>query len=181
MAKRLLYLLPVLIFVVISGYFVWGLVWAPDPRTVPSAMIDKPVPEFDLPPLEGTGLPGLATADLKTGEVTLVNIFASWCIPCRVEHPLLMELAKDPAIRLMGIDYRDRPEDAVQWLAALGNPYRRIGVDTNGRNAIEWGSAGVPETFIIDRTGKIRYQHIGPIHPHELKGTILPLIEALSQ
>ena len=114
MTKRLLYLLPVLIFVVISAYFVWGLVWGPDPRTVPSALIDKPVPEFDLPPLEGTGLPGLATADLKTGEVTLVNIFASWCLPCRVEHPQLMKLAEDPVIRLMGIDYRDKPEDAIR-------------------------------------------------------------------
>lgn len=181
MAKRLLYFLPVLIFVVISAYFVWGLVWGPDPRTVPSAMIDKPVPEFDLPPVAGMDLPGLATADLLTGEVTLVNIFASWCIPCRIEHPQLMKLAEDPAIRLMGIDFRDTPEAAVQFLTTLGNPYRRIGFDARGRTAIDWGSAGVPETFVIDRAGRIRYQHIGPIHANELADTILPLIERLSQ
>ena len=181
MAKRLLYLLPIVIFALVAGYFFWGLVSERNPREVPSALIDKPVPQFDLPPLEGTGLPGLSTADLVNGEVTLVNIFASWCLPCRAEHPLLMKLAEDPSIRLVGIDYRDDPAAGLKWLNELGNPYRRIGLDTRGRAAIDWGSAGVPETFIIDRNGKVRYQHIGPIHQSQLEQTILPLIEALGR
>ena len=181
MTKRLLYLLPALVFAVVAAYFVWGLVSGRDPRAVPSALIDKPVPQFELPLLEGTDLPGLSTADLKTGEVTLVNIFAAWCLPCRAEHPLLMELAEDPSIRLVGIDYRDDPEAGLKWLQELGNPYRRIGVDARGRAAIEWGSSGVPETFVIDRTGRVRYQHIGPIHQSQLDQTILPLLEELRQ
>jgi cytochrome c biogenesis protein CcmG/thiol:disulfide interchange protein DsbE len=181
MVKRLLFLLPVLLFAVIAGYFLWGLNPGRDPKAVPSALIDKPVPAFELPSLDGTDLPGLETADLTNGGVTLVNIFASWCLPCRAEHPLLMELAKDPEIRLVGIAFRDKPEDTVAWLAELGNPYGRIGVDARGRAAIDWGSSGVPETFVIDRTGKIRYQHIGPIHPNQLKQTILPLLEDLAR
>ncbi len=181
MPKRLLFLLPVVVFTLIAGYFFWGLVSGRDPRAVPSALIDRPVPQFELPPLEGTGLPGLSTADLVNGEVTLVNIFASWCLPCRAEHPLLMKLAEDPSITLVGIDYRDDPAAGLRWLDELGNPYRRIGVDARGRAAIDWGSSGVPETFVIDRAGKVRYQHIGPIHQSQLERTILPLIEALGR
>ena len=181
MSKRRLYLLPAVIFAVVVGYFLWGLVSGRDPRAVPSALVDKPVPQFDLPPLEGTGVPGLATADLANGEVTLVNLFASWCLPCRAEHPLLMELAEGTSVRLVGINYRDDPAAGARWLAELGNPYARIGVDAAGRAAIEWGSSGVPETFVIDRDGRVRYQHIGPIHPSELEQKILPLVEALEQ
>ena len=181
MAKRLLYLLPVAIFVLVAAYFVWGLVSGRNPREVPSALIEKPVPQFDLPPLEGTGLPGLATADLVNGEVTLVNIFASWCLPCRAEHPLLMELAKDSSIRLVGINFRDDPAAGVRWLAELGNPYSRIGADLNARTGIDWGVSGVPETYIIDREGRIRYQHIGPMQLRDYEETIRPLIEDLKQ
>ena len=181
MVKRLLYLLPVAVFAVVAGYFVWGLDPNRNPRNVPSALVDKPVPQLDLPPLEGTGLPGFSTADLTSGEVGLVNIFASWCIPCRAEHAQLMKLVEDPSIRLFGINFRDKPKDALDWLAQLGNPYRAIGVDERGRAAIEWGSSGVPETFVIDRTGRVRYQHIGPILEHDLEEKILPLIEELSR
>ena len=178
--RRLLFFLPLGVFVVVAGYFLWGLDPARDPREVRSALVDKPVPTFDLPPVEDTGVPGLATADLS-GEVTLVNFFASWCIPCLAEHPLLVELAEDPSIRLVGINYRDEPPAGARWLERLGNPYRRIGLDDRGRTAIDWGVSGVPETFIIDKEGRIRHQHIGPIHPNQLKEEILPILEALKE
>ena len=179
--KRFLFLMPALIFAVIVGYFVWGLNPARDPSRVPSALIDKPVPDFDLAPLEGTGKPGLKTADFGDGRVTLVNFFASWCLPCRAEHPLLMRLAEEERVRLVAINYKDEAANAVQWLSSLGDPYARIGVDRGGRTAIDWGVSGVPETFVIDGGGRIRYQHIGPIHPRQLDQTILPLIESLAR
>lgn len=180
MGGRLLYLLPIMVFAVVAGYFVWGLNPARDPSQVPSALIDKPVPRFDLPALDGVERPGLATTDLNGGQVTLVNFFASWCLPCRAEHPLLMDLAENKSLRLVAINYKDKPADAVRWLAELGNPYARIGADRPGRTAIDWGVSGVPETFVVDRDGRIRYQHIGPIHPSQLEDTILPLIESLA-
>ena len=181
MGRRLLYLLPALVFAVLMCYFVWGLDPARDPSQVPSALIDKPVPSFDLPPLDGTDRPGLATTDLNGGQVTLVNFFASWCLPCRAEHPLLMDLAENNSVRLVAINYKDKPAEAVRWLADLGNPYTQIGVDRPGRTAIDWGVSGVPETFVVDQGGRIRYQHIGPIHPSQLEETILPLIGTLVQ
>ena len=182
MAKRLLFLLPALIFAVVVGYFVWGLT-DPDrnPSEVPSAMVGQPVPEIDLPPIDGGDLPGLKTADLRNGRVTLVNFFASWCIPCRAEHPLLMDLADEGTVRLVGINYKDRPVDALNWLDELGNPYERIGADHNARAGIEFGVSGVPETYVIDREGRIRYQRIGPIDHRELEDRIRPLVEELSQ
>lgn len=181
MAKRWFFLLPGVVFAVVVGYFFWGLNPDRDPRAVPSALIDKPVPAFELPPLDGIDRPGLASADLKAGEVVLVNVFASWCIPCRAEHPLLMELAAADSVRVVGINYRDKPADARRWLAQLGNPYRRIGADERGRTAIDWGVSGVPETFVVDRTGRIRYQHIGPMARPDLEDKILPLLEVLSR
>jgi cytochrome c biogenesis protein CcmG, thiol:disulfide interchange protein DsbE len=130
---------------------------------LPSAMIDKPAPEFDLKPLPGANLPGIGTADLK-GQVILINFFASWCVPCRVEHPVLMRLAKE-GVRIWGISYKDKPEDALRFLAEGGTPYERIGVDEGGRTFIDFGAYGVPETFIIDAEGRIRYREAGPISP----------------
>ncbi|MEE8535518.1 MAG: DsbE family thiol:disulfide interchange protein [Kiloniellales bacterium] len=181
MLRRWLFLLPVVVFAVVAGYFVWGLDPSRDPRAVPSALVNEPVPDFELPPIEGMDVPGLATADLGNGEVSLVNFFASWCIPCKYEHPLLMKLADDRAARIIGINYRDKPENARRWLTQLGNPYERIGADENGRVAIDWGLSGVPETFVIDRDGHIRYQQIGPITPQDLNRIILPMIEELSR
>ena len=180
MSKRLLFLLPVAVFLVVAGYFVWGLTDPTrNPSQVPSALVGKPVPSFDLPAVAGLDRPGLATADLADGEVTLVNIFASWCIPCRAEHPFFMELAEQDRVRMVGINYRDKPEDAVAWLEELGNPYARVGADSNARAGIEWGVSGVPETFVIDSAGMIRYQHIGPITPRDLEEVILPLVDGL--
>ncbi len=181
MLQRWPFLLPVLVFAVVAGYLFWGLNPDRNPSDVPSALIDKPVPDFDLPPLDGLELPGLATADLTDGGVTLVNFFASWCIPCRYEHPLFMELAAAGRVRVIGINYRDEAEDARRWLALLGTPYDRVGAARTGRTAIDWGVSGVPETFVVDRTGRIRYQQIGPVTPMVLEEKILPMIEALSR
>ncbi|MGF1611843.1 MAG: DsbE family thiol:disulfide interchange protein [Kiloniellales bacterium] len=177
--KRLLYFLPVLIFAVVAGYFLWGLDPARDPRAVPSARVGTAVTPFELPPLDGSAIPGLSSADLADGQVTLVNFFASWCVPCRAEHPLLMQLAAGGTLRLVGINYKDAPADASKWLDELGNPYDRIGADRDGRAGIDWGVSGVPETFIVDRQGVIRHQHIGPVMPRDLERKILPLVEEL--
>jgi cytochrome c biogenesis protein CcmG/thiol:disulfide interchange protein DsbE len=173
--RRLIYILPLALFVVLAGYFVVGL--TRDPSIVPSALIDKPVPDFTLPALLKDGK-GLATADLK-GKVTLVNVFASWCVPCRIEHPLLMRLAHEQGVTVHGINYKDKPEDAVRWLNQGGNPYAAIGADQDGRVSIDWGVYGVPETYVVDPQGRIRYKVVGPLMPEEVQKTILPLIKEL--
>lgn len=148
-----------------------------NPRLIPSPLIGKPVPEFHLPPVKGRKL-GLSRKDLQ-GEVSLVNVFASWCAACRDEHPLFMELARQAIVPIHGLDYKDSPDDAAEWLDTLGDPYTRTGADRNGRVAIDWGVYGVPETFVVDREGRIAYKHIGPIDQAVLQEKILPLIERL--
>jgi cytochrome c biogenesis protein CcmG, thiol:disulfide interchange protein DsbE len=177
--RRLFYLAPVLVFLVVAGYFLWGLNPERDPRVLPSVLIDKPAPEFAAAPLAGMPVPGLSTADLRTGQVSLVNVFASWCIPCRAEHPLLMDLARSGEVAIFGLNYKNKPEEAVAWLEELGNPYTRIGTDEKGRIGIDWGVSGVPETFVIDGAGRIRYRHWGPIDKSAMEQIILPLIEEL--
>ena len=176
--KRLLFILPVLIFVVVGIGLAVGL--TRDPSVLPSALIDKEVPSFVLPPLEGHDKPGLQTTDLATGEVALVNVFASWCVPCRVEHPLLMRLAEE-GVPIYGINYKDRPEDARAWLAELGDPFERIGMDRDGRVGIEWGVYGVPETFVVDAEGRIRHKHVGPLQARDVETTILPMLAELRE
>src|SRR5215470_10646998 len=154
--RRLAYLLPVALFLVLAGYFFLSL--QRDPGLLPSALIDKPAPQFALPGLGSK--PGLGNADLA-GRVVLVNFFASWCAPCRVEHPLLMRLAEEGRVTLYGIDYKDKPEDATRLLAQLGDPYGRIGVDGDGRTVIDFGVYGVPETYVVDKSGRIRYRQVG--------------------
>ncbi len=181
MPRRLLYVVPVLIFGVNAGYFLGGLNPGRDVRLIPSVMIDQPVPEFELGPIEGMDGPGLKTADLTGGQVTLVNFFASWCVPCRIEHPLLIELVERDGVRLVGINYKNEAEEARAWLAQLGNPYARIGADTTGRAGIEWGVYGLPETFIIDKKGRIRYRHVGQLDADALERTIRPLLRELAK
>ncbi len=181
MRRRLLFLVPAIIFAAIAGQFLWGLDPERDPRAIPSVMIDKPVPEFDLGPIEGMEGPGLKTADLTGGQVTLVNFFASWCLPCRIEHPILIELVKRDGARLVGINYKNEPEEARVWLAELGNPYAMIGADVSGRAGIEWGVYGLPETFVVDKKGRIRYRHTGPIDPRTLEQKIRPLLRKLGK
>ena len=179
--RQLAYLAPLIIFGVLTAYFVWGLNPDRDPRAIPSVMIDKPVPEFALPPIDGLESMGLSAADLRTGEVTLVNFFASWCVPCRLEHRFLIELAAKDKIRVFGINYKNKAEEARAWLAELGNPYGRIGADTTGRVGIDWGVYGLPETFIVDVNGRIRYRQLGQIDQQTLDRTIRPLIRELSK
>ena len=179
--RRMAYLLPLAAFAALVAYFVWGLNPSRDPRAIPSAMIDRPVPEFALPPIEGLDGPGLSASDLRTGEVTLVNFFASWCVPCRVEHPFLLELATRDKVRLFGINYKNKPAEARAWLAELGNPYGRLGADATGRVGIDWGVYGLPVTFIVDGNGRIRYRQLGPIDEETLAHTIRPLIRELSK
>jgi cytochrome c biogenesis protein CcmG/thiol:disulfide interchange protein DsbE len=175
--RRLLYFLPVLVFVGVGIGLAVGL--TRDPSTLPSALIDQPVPTFALPPIAGMPGEGLSSADL-IGEVSLVNVFASWCVPCRAEHPLLLALAERGVV-INGINYKDPAEQAAAWLAELGNPFARIGADRDGRVAIDFGVYGVPETFVIDREGRIRHRHVGPLRARDVEDTLLPLIEQLAR
>ena len=175
--RRALYLLPVLVFVGVGIGLAVGL--TRDPGTLPSALIDKAVPTFELPPIEGMPGEGLSSTDL-VGEVSLLNVFASWCVPCRAEHPLMMALAERGVV-INGIDYKDPAEQAARWLEELGNPFARIGADRSGRVAIDFGVYGVPETFVVDREGRIRYKFVGPLQPRDLTETLLPMLDHLGR
>jgi cytochrome c biogenesis protein CcmG/thiol:disulfide interchange protein DsbE len=174
--RRWLYLMPVLVFAGVGIGLALGL--TRDPSILPSALIGKAVPTFDLPPVQGLDRPGLSSADLK-GRVVLVNVFASWCIPCRSEHPLLMRLA-DSGVPIYGINYKDKPDQIDAWLGELGNPFARIGDDRSGRVAIDWGVYGVPETFVIDAEGRIRQKFVGPLMPQDVDQTLLPTLAKLN-
>lgn len=148
-----------------------------DPGLIRSVLIDKPAPQFSLAPVEGLDSPGFDTAAL-TGQVTVVNVFASWCIPCRDEHPLLEALKAETGAKLVGINQKDAPQNARAFLTELGNPYDAVGADANGRVSIDWGVYGVPETFVVDANGIIRFKHIGPMTPDSLEREVIPAIEA---
>ncbi len=172
--KRILLILPLGIALLIGGFALWGL-WADrNPSEVPSALISRPVPEFDLPPVPGVGVPGLKRADLTAGgPPVLVNVFASWCVPCKAEHAVLSRLVRDRGVVLYGINYKDKVEDARKWLEDLGNPYSRIGSDLDGRAGIEWGLTGVPETFVVRGDGTVAYRYVGPIVGAEAQKKIM--------
>ncbi len=176
--RRLLYVLPLAVFAVLAVYFALGL--GMDPKIIPSALIDKPVPQFTLLPIEGGPGRGLSDTDLK-GGVSVVNVFASWCIPCKAEHPLITRLAGMGVATVHGLNYKDKAADALKWLADLGDPYDRIGADGDGRVGIDWGVYGVPETFVVDAQGRIRHKHVGPLTRKSLEGELLPIIRGLSQ
>lgn len=162
--QRLLFLSPLLIAVVVGGFFLWGLNPERNPNEIPSVLISQPAPEFQLPGISGLSTPGLGRRDLLTEESPIVlNVFASWCVPCRAEHAVLTDLVAQDGVTLLGINYKDKPEDAVKWLEELGNPYSRIGADINGRAGIEWGISGVPETFIVGRDGIVLFRYVGPV------------------
>ena len=175
--RRIALFVPLVVFVGIGLFLAIGL--ALDPREVPSVLIGKPVPQFALPPVQGRYL-GLATKDLK-GEVSLVNVFASWCVACREEHPLLMQISREGIVSVHGLNYKDAPTAAARWLDQMGDPYRRTGADLDGRVAIDWGVYGVPETFVVDANGTIAYKRIGPITPDVWYNTMLPLIRSLQK
>lgn len=180
-----LVLLPLVLFAALAGLFLFQLTLGNDPQKIPSALLNKPAPDFALAPVpdlirDDDPVPSFSRDDLL-GKVSVVNIFASWCVPCRQEHPLLEDLATVEGIQLLGINYKDKPENARRFLGSLGNPYSRIGADDAGRTAIEWGVYGVPETFIVDTHGMIRYKFIGPLSPQSYRDVFLPELRKIQQ
>lgn len=177
MNKRFLFLAPLLLFLVLVGYFAVGL--TKDPKVLPNMLAGKPVPEFVLAPLLGRDDRGFKNADLM-GDVTLVNVFGSWCVACRVEHPFLMELAAQKSIPVHAIDWREEdPKAGPQWLKKFGDPYTLVGDDPKSKAAISFGVTGAPETFLVDRSGVVRFKHIGPLNRQIWNDTLNPLIEQL--
>ena len=181
--RKLIAFLPLALFVALAALFFLRL--GGDPSRVPSVLIGRPAPATVLPPVEGlerggTPLPGI-TPDIFSGKVTLVNVWASWCVPCHDEAPLLDQLAQDERFQIVGINYKDQPENARRFLGRYGNPFVAAGADSNGRASIEWGVYGVPETYLIDKAGIIRMKHTGPISRDDFSGKILPLLEELSR
>jgi cytochrome c biogenesis protein CcmG/thiol:disulfide interchange protein DsbE len=175
--RRLIVLVPLVLFVAVVVLFLIRL-FAGDPSRIPSALIGHPAPQTTLPPVaglerDGKPIPGIEPASFK-GAVTLVNVWASWCVPCHDEAPLLVQLAQDPRLRIIGINYKDEPENARRFLGRYGNPFSAAGADPNGRAAIEWGVYGVPETFIVGRDGRIAYKLVGPINAEKFERVVLP-------
>lgn len=173
MKRILLAVLPLVLLVGLVAVFALNM--DRDPSLVRSVLINKPAPTFALAAVSGTGTEGFDTASLK-GEVTVVNVFASWCIPCREEHPMLERLKAETGVRIFGINQRDAPENATAFLTELGNPYDRIGGDTDNRVSIDWGVYGVPETFVVNAQGVITFKHVGPITPESLERDVIPAI-----
>jgi cytochrome c biogenesis protein CcmG/thiol:disulfide interchange protein DsbE len=175
--KRLIFILPVLAFMGMIAVFGVGL--TKDPKVLPSQLIDRPLPQFALPGIEAVpgGGPGFASASLK-GEPVLLNIFASWCAACPQEHPVLTHIGEE-GFPVYGIAWKDKPQDSREWIARFGDPYTRIAADENGRTAIDLGVTGVPETFIVDKAGRVRFKQIGPISPETWEATIKPLMQKL--
>jgi cytochrome c biogenesis protein CcmG, thiol:disulfide interchange protein DsbE len=177
---RLIVVVPLILFAGLTAIFLIRLN-AGDPSLIPSALIGHPVPQTALPPIaglkrEGAGVPGIDPASFK-GAVTVVNVWASWCVPCHDEAPLLMELAQDQRLRVIGINYKDDADNARRFLGRYGNPFAAAGADQNGRAAIEWGVYGVPETFVIGRDARIAYKLIGPITPENFQSILVPQID----
>jgi cytochrome c biogenesis protein CcmG/thiol:disulfide interchange protein DsbE len=173
--RRLIYLLPVILFTALVGYFARALRPDHDPSEVPSALIGQEAPEFSLAGLHGAGI----NRDGLKGGPVLINFFASWCVPCRIEHPLLMRLAEHDHVPLYGIDYKDQPADATKLLAQFGDPYRGIGMDLDGRVGLDFGVYGVPETYVLDSEGHIRKRFVGPLTARQVDDELLPLLKQL--
>ncbi len=169
-------LLPLVVFVAVAIIFFRQLESGKNISEIPSALIGTKAPTLALPGLEGATVPALTDAAIR-GKLTLVNVFASWCVPCRQEHPLLKELARDPRITLVGINYKDRSENALRFLGELGNPYAAIGVDPNGKAAIDWGVYGIPETYLVAPDGTILYKRVGPFDAQGIETGLMPAIE----
>ena len=178
--RTFLMVLPLLAFVGLAVLF-WFWLGSGDPSRIPSALIGHPAPQTTLPPLEGlqadnAPVPGFDPSAFK-GKVSLVNVWASWCVPCHEEAPLLTELARDKRFQIVGINYKDAPDNARRFLGRYGNPFSRVGTDANGRASIEWGVYGVPETFVVDPEGTIVYKLVGPITPENFRTVLLPQME----
>lgn len=172
--RGLVYFVPLVVFAALSLVFYWGLF---QDDKLPSPLIDRQVPKFELPPIEGRQV-GLASADLR-GQVSIVNVWASWCVPCRVEMPLLIELSRSTAVPIFGINYKDDADHALRFLSDFGDPYEQVGADKSGRVSIDWGVYGLPETFIIDADGRIAHKHVGPFDREVLEEKLLPIVRRL--
>lgn len=171
----LMAILPFAIFAGIAILF-YTAIFRGDPSVLPSALIGRPVPDFSLPPVEGLDKPGLQTGDFGKGTPVIVNVWASWCVPCRAEAPLLDLLKTRTAAPIFGINYKDDPDAARTFLAQLGDPFTRIGADRKGQSSIDWGVYGVPETYVVDGKGRIAYKHVGPIDQDLIDNEILPAV-----
>ncbi|MHB8354392.1 MAG: DsbE family thiol:disulfide interchange protein [Burkholderiales bacterium] len=171
------FLVPLLAFAGLVAFMGMGL--NRDPHLVPSPLIDHPAPNFQLPQLQA-GSKTFTPAAFK-GQVWMLNVWASWCVSCREEHPVLLKFSRTHLVPLVGLDYKDQPADALKWLSDYGNPYTLTAVDADGRVGIDYGVYGVPETYVIDKAGMIRYKQIGPVTPEALQQTILPLIAELQK
>ncbi len=174
---RLAFLIPLIAFCLLA--LALGIGLSLDPRELPSPLVGKAAPRFDLPAVKGRTR-DLADRDL-VGEVSLINVFASWCVACREEHPVLVALARRNLVPIHGLNYKDKPDNAAAWLDEWGDPYTRTGADIDGRVGIDWGVYGVPETFVIDQNGRIAYKHIGPMTEEFVRGSLLPMIERLQR
>ncbi|WP_282009036.1 DsbE family thiol:disulfide interchange protein [Brevundimonas aveniformis] len=175
MIRRLLFFVPVVALAVLAGLLWLGL--GRDPEALPSTLIDRPLPAFELAPVRTGEDHGLATTDF-TGRPMLLNVFASWCVGCRVEHPFLMELAGRGVV-IQGLDWKDPPGAGAAWLAEHGDPYARVGDDPDGRTGIDLGVSGAPETFIVDARGRVRHRHVGPITPEVWETELRPILQRL--
>ncbi len=180
--RRSFLALPLVVFASIAALLLLRL-QSGDPSLLPSVLIGRPAPAFDLPPVEGLGVPGLATRDLRGGHVTLINVFASWCVECHTEHDQLLALAQDPDLKaegvtLVGLAYKDKPADERRYLGLEGNPFTAVGNDEAGRTGIDFGVYGVPETYVVKGDGTIAFKFVGPIDADTLRDSIWPQIEA---
>lgn len=175
--KRLAFILPVALFAALALWFAAGL--GRDPGYIPSMLIDRPAPEFSLPPIAGRER-GFSSDDLN-GQVSMVNIFGSWCASCAIEHPVLMEIARENIAPVYGLDWKDKPGAGALWLGERGDPYSAIGDDADGRVAIDFGVTGAPETFIIDASGRVRHKHVGEITREDWRRVLKPMIEDLKR
>jgi cytochrome c biogenesis protein CcmG, thiol:disulfide interchange protein DsbE len=175
MMRRWIYILPVAAFGLLA-FFLFRSLWSPPPQVIPSALLNKPVPRLVLPPLDARS-PAFTPADLASGHVSVVNVFASWCAPCRVEAPQLAALAKVPGIAMYGLVQKDKPEAARAFLDEVGDPFDKIAQDIDGRASIEWGVYGVPETYVVDGKGIMRFKYVGPITDEVLEKELIPAIK----
>jgi len=179
--RLLIAFLPLVLFIALSGVFLYQLGSGKDASEIPSVLIGTKAPSLDLPPLEGLSaggapVPALTDAAIE-GRLSLVNVWASWCVPCRQEHPILLELSRDPRVELVGINYKDKNDNARSFLAELGNPFTAVGVDPAGKAAIDWGVYGIPETYLVGPDGEILFKQIGPFTVESLRDKLLPAIE----
>lgn len=174
--RYLIAALPLVLFAGLATVFMTQLQSGRDVSEIPSALLGTKAPVLDLAALDGSERPALTTAAIA-GKLTLVNVFASWCVPCRQEHPMLLELSKDPRVNVVGINYKDRNDNALRFLGELGNPFSAIGVDPNGKAAIDWGVYGIPESYLVGPDGTILYKKVGPFDPESFQTQLMPAIE----